>query len=110
MILDSDGDACQKVNFNIGTTTATTRQWTIQVSQYNCGMEEVSGPPGCLQYYTATTGTIQKYFLRSLEICHEALNFFDTPFSYGFPTSITSSSKTVSATVTHLANQHYGDL
>ena len=29
--------------------------------QYGCGNDDVSGPPGCLQYYTATTGTIQSF-------------------------------------------------
>ena len=60
MILDSDGIQCQTVNFNIALSTTTTRAWTIRVSQYTCGQEDEAGPPGCLQYLTATEGTIQK--------------------------------------------------
>ena len=52
MIVDSDGSACQEVNFNIGTTTTVTRAWNIRVTQYQCSQEDVSGAPGCLQYYT----------------------------------------------------------
>ena len=29
--------------------------------QYTCGQEDFAGPPGCLQYLTATTGLIKKY-------------------------------------------------
>ena len=60
MIVDSDGTSCQEVNFNIGTTSTTTRSWTIRVTQYDCSSEDVAGPPGCLQYYTQTANTIEK--------------------------------------------------
>ena len=60
MILDSDGTQCHEANFNIGTATTSTRAWTIQVTQFACGQEDVSGPPGCLQYYTQTANTIEK--------------------------------------------------
>ena len=56
MIIDSSGTECQRVNFNIGDSTTTTRQWDIYVTQYTCGQEDQGGPPGCLQYYTGTTG------------------------------------------------------
>ena len=61
MVLDSDGIACQKVNFNIGASTTSTRSWDIYVTQYTCGQEDLGGPPGCLQYYTSTTGLVKKY-------------------------------------------------
>merc|ERR1719510_2035098 len=73
---------CQKVNFNIGGSTTTSRSWTIKVTQYACGDEDKGGPPGCLQYFTGTVGNVA---------------------SYGFPASITAST----ATLTHLQNQHY---
>ena len=60
MIVDSDGSSCQLANFNIATSTTTTRAWTIRITQYTCGQEDVGGPPGCLQYYTATAGTIER--------------------------------------------------
>ena len=60
MILDSAGIECQTVNFNIGSTTTTTRQWDIFVTQYTCGQEDLGGPPGCLQYYTGVTGLVKK--------------------------------------------------
>ena len=60
MIVDSNGEECQEANFLIGTTTTTTRQWNIRVTQYNCGQEDSSGPPGCLQWYTQTANYVQK--------------------------------------------------
>ena len=60
VIVDSNGKECQNVNFNIGTSTTTTRSWTIRVTQYTCGEEDSAGPPGCLQYYTQTANTVQK--------------------------------------------------
>ena len=61
VIVDSDGTECQTANFAISaTTTTTTRQWSIRVTQYTCQEQDVSGPPGCLQYYTQTSNTIQR--------------------------------------------------
>ena len=60
MIVDTTGLDCQRVNFNIGASTATSRSWDIYVTQYTCGQEDVAGPPGCLQYYTGTTGLVKK--------------------------------------------------
>ena len=58
--MDSDGENCQTANFLIGTSTTTTRAWNIRVTQFACGQEDSSGPPGCLQYYTQTSNYIQK--------------------------------------------------
>ena len=81
MILDTHNE-CHEVNFNIGGSTSYTRVWEIRVTQYTCGSEDVAGNmannalytnltvnsiifiigwPGCLQYYTQTFNTIQKY-------------------------------------------------
>ena len=60
VILDSDGASCLDANFFIGTSTTVTRSWKILVTQYNCGQEDVSGPPGCLQYHSSSSGYIQK--------------------------------------------------
>ena len=58
--------ACQTANFRIGTSGGVTRMWEIKVQQYACGNEDVSGPPGCLQYYTGAKGNIEKYLRNSL--------------------------------------------
>lgn len=81
MIVDANS-LCHKVNFNIGSSTATSRSWNIKVTQYACGSEFLGGPPQCLQYFTGKTGTIS---------------------SYNFPTT----SSSVGATATHLNNQCY---
>ena len=59
VILDASDD-CHSANFMIGGDTGTTRQWDILVTQYSCDQDDVSGPPGCLQYYTSTQNIIQK--------------------------------------------------
>jgi len=84
MIIDSHGTDCQTVNFNIGSSTTTTRSWDIYVTQYTCAQEDKAGPPGCLQYFTGTTGLVK---------------------SFGYLTS--NSASTTGATTTHLQNQNY---
>ena len=64
VILDSDGTSCQNANFAIGTSTTSTRQWSIRVTQFTCAQQDEAGPPGCLQYYTQTANTIEKYVLK----------------------------------------------
>merc|ERR1712029_1140889 len=81
---DSAGSDCQNVNFNIGGSTSTTRQWDIFVTQYTCGQEDLGGPPGCLQYYTGTTGVVT---------------------TFGYLSSNTAT--TTSSSTTHLQNQNY---
>jgi len=84
MIIDSNGKDCQEVNFHIGASTTTTRQWDIYVTQYTCGQEDTAGPPGCLQYFTGTSGTVK---------------------SFNFNPSNTNAATDTSTT--HLQNQHY---
>ena len=84
MILDSAGTECQTVNFNIGSSTTTTRSWDIYIKQYTCAEEDIGGPPGCLQYYTGTTGLVK---------------------TFGYLTS--NSATATSATTAHLQNQNY---
>jgi len=67
-----------KFTFN---TDSVSRQYDIRVLQYECG-DTQGGPPDCLQYFTGASGSVA---------------------SYNFPTTST----TIGATVTHLANQHY---
>jgi len=61
MVMDSNGVECQSVNFNIGSTTTTTRSWDIFITQYTCAQEDLGGPPGCLQYFTGTTGLVKTF-------------------------------------------------
>merc|ERR1711992_23013 len=81
MIVDASSE-CAQATFQIGGLTTTTRKWNIRVTQYACGDYDMSGWPGCLQYYTSTASTIQ---------------------NFGFPTSAT----TVTSGVTHLSSQKY---
>jgi len=79
-------DSCVTLNINIDTaSTATTRSWTISVTQYECG-NLMAPEENCLQYHTATTGTIA---------------------SFNWDTSKTSNLKTELITQSHLADQYY---
>jgi len=91
MILDSNGVDCHIASFMIATATTTpTRSWDIWVTQFR----EVdiintirAGPPGCLQYFTGSTGYVS---------------------SFNFPSIATlGASTTTSAATTHLNNQQY---
>ena len=85
VVLDSTGTDCQTVNFNIGASTTTTRQWDIYVTQYTCAQEDLGGPPGCLQFFTGSTGLVK---------------------TFGYPTSNTNTA-VQAASSTHLQNQNY---
>ena len=65
MILDVDTrKGCQTAAFTIGGATGGNnfmRSWDIKVTQYGCGNQDVSGPPGCLQYFTGETGDIMSF-------------------------------------------------
>jgi len=87
MIVDSDGSTCSMASFVFGGDTYT-RSYDIKVTQYDCRNSDSGGPPGCLQYHTATSGTIGSF------------NFLLTS------TSIDSTS-TDGTRTTHLANQDY---
>jgi len=79
-------DSCTTINIDIDTaTTSTTRSWTIRVTQYECG-NLMAPEENCLQYHTATTGTIA---------------------SFNYDTSKTSNLKTELYTQYHLADQYY---
>jgi len=52
---------CNQVNIDIDTgTTTTTRKWQIKVTQYECG-NMMAPEQDCLQYHTASTGTIASF-------------------------------------------------
>merc|ERR1712038_72386 len=81
MIVDASSE-CHDATFNVAGATTTSRYWTIRVTQYACGDYDMSGWPGCLQYYTSTASTIQ---------------------NFGFPSSAT----TTTSAATHLSSQKY---
>ena len=60
MILDAES-TCNHFDFTIGSSTTTSREWDIKVTQYTCSQQNEVGPPGCLQYHTSSTGTIESY-------------------------------------------------
>jgi len=85
MILDASANG-HVLSVKLGSTdTATSRSWTIIVSQYLCDErgESLAGPSGCLQYFTGTTGRVS---------------------SFGFPETTATA---IGDDVTHLANQEY---
>jgi len=63
MILDvEDENDCLNTVINVGTNDASTsRQWDIHVTEYLCSDHDVSGPPGCLQYFTGSSGVIRDF-------------------------------------------------
>jgi len=89
MIMDSDGESCNNVNIVIGSSTATTREWDIAVTQYDCIdttlLENTAGPKGCLQYMTGDKNGAGRID------------------NFGSDITLT----TFGASVTHLANQKY---
>jgi len=74
---------CVRAAFLFGVSSSVSRQYSIKVSQYVCN-DEIGGPIGCLQYFTATSGTVA---------------------SFNFP--IGTSSIASATTITHLSNQNY---
>ncbi len=60
VILDVSGGECQTASFAF-TENGNNRNWEIKVLQYNCRNDDIAGPPGCLQYYRDTMGTIQSF-------------------------------------------------
>ena len=89
VIMDSDGKSCNNVNIVIGSSTTTTREWDIAVTQYSCVdttlLENTAGPKGCLQYMTGDK---------------DGAGRID---NFGSDITLT----TFGASVTHLANQQY---
>jgi hypothetical protein len=80
MIVDaSDQGHIASMFFSSSSTTS--RFWNMKVTQYECNGWN-AGPPGCLQYFTSTTGTVA---------------------SFNFPTT----ASTVTSTATHLSSQYY---
>lgn len=62
VVVDSDGETCSRVAFAFSSTSAT-RTWSIWVTQYTKGDMDATraGPPGCLQFFTGTTGFVHSF-------------------------------------------------
>jgi len=60
LFVDSDGSTCSKATFTFG-GGSTSRKYDIKILQYDCRNRDMGGPTGCLQYFTATTGTIASF-------------------------------------------------
>merc|ERR1711963_1127274 len=85
LYVDTTNGNCVDATFQFDASTTTSRQWDIKVTQYTCD-EELAGPPGCLQYHIATTGTVA---------------------SFNYPIGSTSLSATGTDRVAHLNEQQY---
>ena len=107
MIIDTTGLDCQRVNFNIGASTTTSRSWDIYVTQYTCGQEDEAGPPGCLQYFTGTRDLSKSKLIENLIFLIDPESGLILSFSYGYPTSNTAAASGTDASSTHLQNQNY---
>jgi len=59
MIVDTDGSTCVKATFSYGAGSAS-RSYSIHATQYS-STNSMGGPPGCLQYFTGTTGTVSSF-------------------------------------------------
>jgi len=60
LYVDVVNTLCSIASFTYGSGSTSTRQYDIRVSQYECH-DEIGGPSGCLQYYTATSGTLATF-------------------------------------------------
>merc|ERR1712186_168185 len=59
-------EACNDLTFLIGEraldgTTIASREWTIRITQYECGYENLA-PPGCTQYYYGEDSAVFKSY------------------------------------------------
>jgi len=75
MIVDSNGMDCITATFNFGGGT-TSRSYSIHVIQFEMS-NKMGGPPGCLQYFTGTTGTISSFNWVSTASVHLANQDYD---------------------------------
>jgi len=70
MIVDSNGVDCVTANFNFGGGT-TSREYSIHVMQFEAG-NVMGGPPGCLQFFTGSTGTVSSFNWQTTASVHLA--------------------------------------
>ena len=59
-----------KLMFNLMEgSTSINRKWDIKATQFSCG-DPNGAPPGCLQYFTTTSGTIMSYNFNDASSIH----------------------------------------
>ena len=63
MFVDTDGGKCVTVSFSFGADPID-REYEIRVIQYEKG-NELGGPPGCLQFFIATTAAVISFNWRA---------------------------------------------
>ena len=63
VIVDADGEKCITAGFTFGFASVT-REYEIRVLQYH-RMNKLGGPPGCLQFYVATTARVSTFNWKS---------------------------------------------
>ena len=63
VIVDADGEKCITAGFTFGAASVT-REYEIRVLQYD-RMNKLGGPPGCLQFYVATTARVSTFNWKS---------------------------------------------
>jgi len=75
MIVDTDGTTCVTATFSYGLMTQT-RNYEIHVIQYD-RLNEMGGPPNCLQFYTGLSGTVRSFNWVNVMSTHLANQFYD---------------------------------
>jgi len=75
MIVDTDGTTCVTATFSFGLANQQ-RNYEIHVIQYD-RLNEMGGPPNCLQFYTGLTGTVRSFNWVNTMSTHLANQFYD---------------------------------
>jgi len=60
IFIDSDGASCAMNTFSFDTSGTGSKSMDIMITQYDC-KSNVAGAPGCLQYFTGSTGTVSSF-------------------------------------------------
>ena len=61
MYVDASANYCNTLSFALGSTSGTSRSWSIQVTQYECDYNNLA-PTGCTQYYFGqSSGTFRTF-------------------------------------------------
>jgi len=75
MIVETDGTTCVTATFSFGLANQQ-RSYEIHVIQYD-RLNEMGGPPNCLQFYTGLTGTVRSFNWVNTMSTHLANQFYD---------------------------------
>jgi len=75
MIVETDGTTCVTATFSFGLANQN-RNYEIHVIQFD-RLNQMGGPPNCLQYYTGLTGVVRSFNWVNVESTHLANQFYD---------------------------------